>query len=165
MKKNVSLSIRVIITPLADESTTVRRAVGKVADYVIGLLDEILDGGVEREKRYPWALGDRSDKTGRQARLPFDAVWEARRLVVEVDEDQHRRPVTFWDKPDRLTMSGVDRQEQRRIYDQRKRAAARSRGYTVVEIGWERRPAPDRRDQAADRVHLDGLLRAAGIDF
>ncbi len=137
---------------------------GRVADYVIGLLDEILDGGVEWEKRYPWALGDRSGKTGRRAQLSFDAVWEARRLVVEVDEDQHRRPVTFWDKPDRLTVSGVDRREQRRIYDVRKRAAARSRVYTLVEIEWERRPAPAKRDRAVDRVRLEGLLRAAGIN-
>jgi len=138
--------------------------VGKVADYVIGVLDEILGGGVEREKRYPWALGDRSDKTGRQARLPFDAVWEARRLVVEVDEDQHRRAVTFWDKPDRLTISGVDRRQQRRIYDERKRAAARSHGYTVVEIEWERHPPPAKRERAGDRVRLEALLQARGIN-
>lgn len=146
----------------ADASSTPRHAMGKVADYVIALLDEILGGGVEREKRYPWALGDESEKTGRRAQLPFDAVWEGHRLVVEVDEDQHRRPVAFWDKPDRLTVSGVGRREQRRIYDERKRAAARSRGYTVVEIEWERRPAPGRRDRAADEIRLRGLLRDAG---
>jgi hypothetical protein len=164
MKKKVSLSIRVMITSSADVSATLRHAMGKVADYIIELLDEMLGGWVEREKRYPWALGDQSEKTGRRARLPFDAVWEARGLVVEVDEDPHRRPVTFWDKPDRVTVSGVDRREQRRVYDRRKRAAARSRGYAVIEIEWECRPPPDRRDPSVDRVRLEGVLRDAGID-
>jgi hypothetical protein len=74
--------------------------VGAIASYVIGLVAELLGEEPEREKTYPWARGDVSAKTGRARQLPFDAVWEARRLIVEVDEDQHRRPVKFWDKPD-----------------------------------------------------------------
>jgi hypothetical protein len=137
--------------------------VGQVANYVIDLLAEILAEEPEREARYGWALGDVSKKTGRQAQLPFDAVWESRRLIVEVDEDQHRHPVQFWDKPDRLTVSGVHRGEQRRIYDLRKRAAAREQGYRVVEIAWERRPPPARRNRDEDRRRLRELLSEAGV--
>jgi hypothetical protein len=133
--------------------------VGKVADYVIELLADILGEEPEREARYGWALGDLSQKTGRRVRLPFDAVWESLRLIVEVDEDQHRRAVEFWDKPDRLTVSGVDRGQQRRIYDLRKRAATRENGYRVVEIEWERQPQPAQRNKAADRRRLRALLR------
>jgi len=137
--------------------------VGKVANYVIDLLADILGEEPQREVEYPWALGDLSKKTGRRRQLPFDAVWESRRLIVEVDEDQHRRPVKFWDKPDVITVSGVDRGEQRRIYDLRKRAAAREQGYRVVEIEWERRPPPDRRDRDADRRRLRELLSESGV--
>ena len=98
---------------------------GAISNYVIGLASELLGEEPDREKLYPWALGDVSAKTGHARRLPFDAVWEKRRLIVEVDEDQHRRPVSFWDKPDVLTVSGVHRGEQRHLYDERKRAAAR----------------------------------------
>jgi very-short-patch-repair endonuclease len=136
---------------------------GRVADYVIDLLDEIVGEPCQRERRFPWALGDVSEKTNRRVELPFDAVWESRRLIVEVDEDQHRRSVTFWDKPSVETVSGVSRGKQRAIYDHRKRAAARQAGFTVVEIPWDRRPVPERRDVAADRRALIRLLRAAGV--
>ncbi len=136
---------------------------GRVAGYVIDLLEEILGEEAQREKRFPWAVGDVSRKTGRRAELPFDAFWASRRLIVEVDEDQHRRPVPFWDKPQVLTVSGVSRGEQRAIYDQRKRAAARDRGFTVIEIPWERRPPPGLRRRDDDRQRLVQLLRDAGV--
>lgn len=125
--------------------------VGHVADYVIDLLAEILGEQPEREKRFRWALGDMSAKTGRRVQLPFDGFWARHSLLVEVDEDQHRRSVAFWDKPSVATVSGVFRGEQRAIYDARKRTAARDAGYTVLEIPWERRPLPRNRDREADR--------------
>jgi hypothetical protein len=136
---------------------------GQIAGYVIGLLEEILDEPCEREKRYAWALGDESEKTGRRAMLPFDAVWENRKLIVEIDEDQHRRPVRFWDKPDRMTVSGVDRGQQRRLYDDRKRDAARGAGYVVLEIPWPRRPPSRDRDRAADEEALVAMLAGVGV--
>jgi hypothetical protein len=97
------------------------------------LLVELL-GPCEKEKRFDWARGDsrRPDQTGLP--LPFDAVWESRRLIVEIDERQHAEPVGFFDKPGRMTVSGVHRGEQRRIYDERKGRLAREHGYTVVRI-------------------------------
>jgi hypothetical protein len=112
--------------------------VAAIAKYVIELLTEVLGASPEREKSFPWAVGDVSPKTGHARQLPFDAYWAGLKLIVEVDEPQHRQPVPFWDKPDVITVSGVSRGEQRRIYDQRKRAAARAQGYTVLEIPWER---------------------------
>lgn len=138
---------------------------GRVADYVIDLLEEILGEKAEREKRFPWAVGDLSERTGRRAQLPFDAVWVSRRLIVEVDEDQHRRPVAFWDKPEVMTVSGVPRREQRAIYDRRKRAAARERGFTVIEVPWERHPPPGRRDGHEDRQRLVRLLEETGVEL
>ena len=135
---------------------------GRVARYVLDLIDEILAEPGIREARFEWALGDVSEKTGRRVRLPFDAAWPDRRLIVEVDENQHREAVVFWDKPDVLTVSGIPRGRQRALYDERKRSAARAAGFTVVEIPWERRPVPGKRDREADRVVLAALLRAAG---
>jgi hypothetical protein len=136
---------------------------GRVADYVIELLEEILGEPAEREKRFSWAVGDLSPKTGRQVELPFDAVWISRRLVIEVDEDQHRRAVAFWDKPDVTTVSGVPRGQQRAIYDRRKRMAAREQGFTVIEIAWERRPPPSARIRENDQRRLEELLAEAGV--
>lgn len=104
---------------------------GQVADYVIGLLEEILDEAGDREKRFAWAVGDVSPKTGRGAPLPFDAFWASRGLLVEVDEDQHRKPVPFWDKPDVLTVSGMSRGEQRAV----RRAQARGGAAGGLQAG------------------------------
>src|SRR5262245_10821555 len=109
--------------------------------YVVGLLEGLL-GPAERGKRFAWALGDVSAKTGRAVRLPFHAVSEARRLIVEVDDEQHREATAFFDKPHRLTVSGVHRGEQRRRYDERKRAAARAQGYLLIEVPWSRYRPP-----------------------
>jgi very-short-patch-repair endonuclease len=126
--------------------------------YVVGILEQLL-GPAEHGKRFPWAVGDVSAKTGRAARLPFDAVWESRKLIVEVDEDQHRAPEPFFDKPHRLTVSGVHRGEQRRRYDARKRAAAVVQGYQLVVIEWSRK-----RPQLSQDLHeLRDLLAKEGL--
>jgi hypothetical protein len=131
---------------------------GRTERYVVSLLEQLL-GPAERGKRFEWAVGDISPKTGRAARLPFDAVWEEHKLIVEVDEEQHHEATPIFDKPDHLTVSGVHRGEQRRLYDDRKRAAAVAQGYSLVAIRWSRRAKRDPSD--LDRVR--GKLVAAGV--
>ncbi len=105
---------------------------GDVQRYVTELLQELL-GPAEIEKRFDWCRGD-SRSGGPGVPLPYDAVWEERRLIVEIDERQHSEAVLFFDKPWRTTVSGVDRGEQRRLYDERKTRCAREHGYTVVRL-------------------------------
>ena len=131
---------------------------GKTADYVLDVIEQML-GQAEREKRFDWALGDVSQTTKRALPLPFDAVWEDRKLIIEIDEDQHREATPFFDKLDRLTVSGVHRGKQRRLYDERKRAAARMKGYTVLSIPWSRKRNPS----PQDAVDLRRQLLAARI--
>jgi hypothetical protein len=131
---------------------------GRTEKYIVSLLERLL-GPAERGKRFEWALGDVSPKTLRAARLPFDAVWEDRRLIIEVDEDQHRDATPLFDKPDRMTVSGIHRGEQRRLYDERKRSAARARGYTLIAIAWSR----GRKPLATDLAELAAILAAAGV--
>jgi hypothetical protein len=132
---------------------------GRTANHVIGLLEQIL-GPAEKEKRFPWARGDPSPKTGRQVELPFDAFWRTRRLIVEVDEDQHTSPDYHFDKPHKNTISGVHRGDQRRLYDERKRAAARAQGFSLVVVPWPRGKHPD---PEHDLRELRALLKAAGV--
>jgi hypothetical protein len=138
---------------------------GAIQVYVVGLLSELLGAPTETEARFPWALGDVSPRTRRAVQLPFDAYWQELNLIVEVDEDQHHRPVAHFDKPDVMTISGIHRGEQRRLYDQRKRDAARAEGYTVLEVPWPRRPPPSRRDREQDTAVLRELLREVGISI
>ncbi len=126
---------------------------------------ELLGPG-EAEKRFDWCRGDCRDPAPRGRTLPFDAVWESRKLIVEFDERQHGEPVDFFDKPQRIIVSGVHRGEQRRLYDERKVRLALAHGYTVIRVPanflvWRgRRLAKDR---SADLVTLRGLISAAGI--
>ncbi len=71
----------------------------------------------------------------------------------------------FFDKPEKLTVSGVDRREQRRRYDERRRTEIPAHGLRLVIVRWSNLDADARgrlrRNQAADRESVAGLLRPA----
>lgn len=101
------------------------------ADYVLDLFDEVIGSPGLREHRFDWLLGD-AGKGGRRAPLPVDAFWPSHRLVVEIHERQHIDAVAHFDKPGRLTVSGVDRREQRRLYDARRRSEVPAHGLLLL---------------------------------
>ncbi len=141
----------------------------QIQRYVTELLVEIL-GPAEKEKRFDWCRGDARSPGGRGIALPFDAVWESRKLIVEVDERQHGEAVGLFDKPERLTISGVHRGEQRKLYDARKERLAGERGYELVRVdvivvlaSQGKRIVPG--DREADRAAILDLLRRRGVGF
>lgn len=87
--------------------------------YVLDLCDEALGAKGRRQHRFDWLLGD-PNRLGRRAKLPVDGYWPEAKLVVEYHERQHGQAVDHFDKPDRLTVSGVNRREQRALYDKRR---------------------------------------------
>lgn len=100
----------------------------KDANYVLDLCDSLLSQISIREHRFPFLVGD----TGRM--LPVDAYYPKLKLVVEYHERQHTEAVDFFDKPDKLTVSGVPRGEQRKKYDQRRRDVLPKHGLVLVEL-------------------------------
>lgn len=102
--------------------------------YVLALCDEALGVASERQRTFDWLLGDESVKTGRRRPLPVDAYWPMLGLVVEFHERQHTEAIAHFDKPDRLTVSGVHRGVQRRIYDDRRRDLIPQHGLRLVII-------------------------------
>lgn len=102
-------------------------------DYVIDLCDELLGETARRQFCFDWLRGDaRPGRRGR--RLPVDAYWTDHQLVVEYREVQHDQPVAFFDKPDRTTVSGVPRGQQRAIYDARRDTLIPAHQITLVII-------------------------------
>jgi hypothetical protein len=101
--------------------------------YVIDLCDELLGLRARRQMRFDFLLGD-VGRTGRRVRLPVDAWYADLALVVEYHERQHGEAVAHFDKPGRLTASGVDRGEQRRRYDERRAHVLPGRGITLVVV-------------------------------
>lgn len=102
--------------------------------YVIGLCEEVLGFPASSEHRFDWLRGDPSPKTGKSVRLPVDAYWEDLQLVVEFNERQHYEPVAHFDKPDVLTVSGVHRGIQRRLYEERRAELVPQHGLSLVII-------------------------------
>lgn len=106
------------------------------------LCDAILGEPASRQHRFDWLVGD-PGRNGRDSTLPVDAYYAARRLVVEYRERQHDEPVAHFDKPNVLTVSGVHRGIQRRIYDERRAVEIPAHGLHLIVV----KP----RDLAADR--------------
>jgi hypothetical protein len=132
--------------------------------YVVGLLEEILGEPAMRGHRFDWLRGDPTAR-GRGVPLPVDAYWPTHKLVVEVYERQHDEPMPHFDKVDRVTVSGVHRGEQRRIYDQRRRDLLPAHGLKLLIVRTSDLAVDRRgrllRDEAADRPVLAGHVRGA----
>jgi len=129
---------------------------------VIDLCDELLGAVALRQHRFDWLLGD-PGKNGRQVPLPVDAFYPGLGLVVEYQERQHFEAVALFDKPGTLTVSGVPRGEQRRIYDRRREEEIPKQGLKLVVIRYDQLACKGKRlvrDVRADRQVLRGLLGA-----
>jgi len=103
------------------------------AGYVLDLCDELLEERGSREHTFPWLLGD-PGKTSARRQLPVDAYYVGHGLVIEYRERQHDEPVAFFDKPERMTVSGVHRGEQRRRYDERRDREIPAHGLRLLVI-------------------------------
>jgi hypothetical protein len=101
--------------------------------YVLDLCDAILGEPASRQHRFDWLVGD-PGRNGRSRALPVDAYYAARQLVVEYRERQHDEPVAHFDKPDVLTVSGVHRGIQRRIYDERRAVEIPAHGLRLIVV-------------------------------
>jgi hypothetical protein len=101
--------------------------------YVIDLCERVLSSPALRQHTFDWLLGD-PGKSGSRRRLPVDAYWPDHDLVVEYRELQHDMPMPHFDKPHRMTVSGVHRGEQRALYDARRDEGIPAHGMRLVVI-------------------------------
>lgn len=98
-------------------------------EYVIDLCDEILDLKASRQHRFDFLTGDTGYK------LPVDAYYKELELVVEYNEKQHTESVNLFDK--KKTVSDVLRDEQRKIYDERRKKVLPQHGISIVIISYD----------------------------
>ena len=97
--------------------------------YVIDLCDESLGITAKRQHRFDFLRGDSGTC------LPVDAYYPSLNLVVEYHERQHSESVPLFDK--RMTVSGVTRGEQRRLYDLRREQVLPEHGIKLVVISYK----------------------------
>ena len=92
--------------------------------YVISLCNKVLKKNALQQHTFDFLVGD----SGKP--LPVDAYYEDLNLVVEYHERQHTESVKFFDN--KMTVSGVNRGEQRKIYDQRRESELPKHGIKLV---------------------------------
>lgn len=132
--------------------------------YVTDLVARLRGDEPMREHRFPWLHGD----TGHH--LPVDAYFPGHQLVLEYRERQHlaERPDSFglWDR--RMTVSGVNRREQRARYDRLREAEIQRHGLTLVIVNADDLTVDRRgrllRAERADLEALQRVLGAAGVE-
>jgi len=107
----------------------------KDEDYVLDICDKVLEIKSSRQHKFDFLLGDKG-KNGKARKLPVDAYYEELKLVIEYREKQHIEKVNHFDKPNVLTVSGVSRGEQRKLYDERRRIVLPNNGIELVEISY-----------------------------
>lgn len=98
--------------------------------YILDLCDEVLGCTSLRQYRFDFLRGDANTP------LPVDAYYPSLHLVVEYHERQHTEGVPFFDKPDKMTVSGVTRGEQRKRYDELRRQLLPQHGIALVEFSY-----------------------------
>lgn len=150
--------------PSLTERTSPQRAIGKKTvksrkdsdeTYVLDLCDTILNAESLRQHKFDFLVGD----SGK--RLPVDGFYPALNLVIEFREYQHTNPVKHFDKPDKLTVSGVHRGLQRALYDARRREVLPKQGIKLIEINYTDLSNDGRRlirDQRKDTTRLKDIL-------
>jgi hypothetical protein len=128
--------------------------------YVLDIVAEILGEKYEWQKRFDTLLGDPGRK-GNRIKLPVDAYFPDSNLIVEYREKQHYQPVSIMDR--RMTVSGVPRGEQRKIYDLRKERWATDysiRILVITYINLAHKPYGRLlRNRDEDRTIIEGLIK------
>lgn len=102
--------------------------------YVIDLCDEVLGKLASRQHCFDFLRGDASKVFPQGKKLPVDAYYDSLNLVVEYYERQHTESVKHFNKQN--TVSGVTRDEQRRIYDERRRKILPEHGIDLIILSY-----------------------------
>jgi len=131
--------------------------------YILNLCDELLNEKASRQYTFPFLLGDfHKDKISR-TKLPLDAYYHSLNLVIEYCEKKFIEEVSDVDKPTIKTVSGVSRDEQRKIYDQRKKDVLLRKNINLLEINYYAFEYDSQmmiiRDKEKDIEILKGILK------
>jgi len=105
-------------------------------NYVLNLCDEILEEQASRQHKFGFLLGDYHKDGKTRTALPVDAYYREQNLVIEFMERQQTTSGNFSDKPEKKTISGVSRSEQRKIYDDRKKKGLKSNDIQLLVVDY-----------------------------
>ena len=123
----------------------------------------MLKAKASRRHKFGFLLGDFHKDEKTRTALPVDAYYRELNLVILFSEKQKNLSGEAYAKSDRMTISGVTRSEQRKVYDQRKRSALDSKSIEYIEIDYSSFQVNGRnrltRDIKADTKILTDILK------
>lgn len=129
--------------------------------YVLNLISEIIGEKYIGQYNDNTLLGDPA-KSGQKRKLPVDAYFKRANIIIEYREKQHYEPVNIMDM--RMTISGVNRGEQRKIYDLRKEEWAKNNKKLFLEIPYfileHKNNGKLKRDKSYDLERLKAIIKA-----
>jgi len=136
VRKDAKFVPKNVITEISKKQIGINKRENSDEYYILNLCDEILNEKASRQYTFPFLLGDfHKDKKSR-TKLPLDAYYHNLNLVIEYCKKQHTEEVPHLDKSKAKTISGVSRDEQRKIYDQRKRDVLLRKNINLIEINY-----------------------------
>ena len=128
--------------------------------YIIDLCDYILKKKGLRQHTFPFLIGDPTPER-KGAKLRVDVYYDELKLVIEYRERQHTESVSFWNK---LKPQGYTRDEQRKIYDQRRRDVLPQYNIRLIELDYTDFKIKSKK-LVRDKERDEEVLRTKLIDF
>jgi len=137
--------------------------------YVLDICDEILGmNAIRQYRKFSFLEGD-PGKNGQRRRLPVDAFYADLGLAIEYREIQHFESTPHFDKPYKLTVSGVHRGEQRKKYDLLRDRLLPQNGIRLIVIPYHALVCDSRkrlkRERPTDILAVEFLLSRAAINL
>lgn len=102
--------------------------------YILDLCDTVLEQKAERNKRFNFLLGDLHKDGVTRTLLPVDAYYPAFSLVIELKDTDIKAIGEGWDKSNPKTISGVGREKQREMYNERRAIELPKHGFQLIDI-------------------------------
>ena len=122
-------------TTISKKQLAIDKRVNNDENYIINLCNDLLKDTASRQHRFPFLLGDfHRDKKSR-TKLPVDAYYQNLNLVLEYRIKQPEE-IASLDKQTSKTISGVSLDEQRKIYNQRRKEVLLRKEINLIEINY-----------------------------
>jgi hypothetical protein len=122
-----------VINPISKKERTLINRKNSDEYYILDLCDELLDEKAARHHTFDFLVGDVHQDGRTRTELPLDGYYYELNLAIEYLEKQDSEDSKV-DNPDKMTISGVKRTEQRKIYNRRKREVLRKKEINFIEI-------------------------------
>lgn len=124
------------INPISKKERTLINRRNSDEYYILDLCDEILNEKASRQHTFDFLVGDVHQDGRTRTELPLDGYYYGLNLAIEYSEKQDSEDSKV-DNPDKMTISGVSRAEQRKIYNRRKREVLRKKEINFIEVRYK----------------------------